>query len=65
MLNHSCAPNTFVSFQGRALTLFAAGSGIAAGAEVTHCYGPQQGEMVTEARWVAHTSFPKPKFGIS
>uniref|UniRef100_A0A8C5J088 Protein-lysine N-methyltransferase SMYD4 n=1 Tax=Junco hyemalis TaxID=40217 RepID=A0A8C5J088_JUNHY len=39
LLNHSCCPNTSVSFSGTAATVRAA-QPISSGQEVLHCYGP-------------------------
>ncbi|XP_049598724.1 SET and MYND domain-containing protein 4 [Syngnathus scovelli] len=50
LLNHSCRPNTSLSFgAGGAVTLRAARS-IRPGQEVAHCYGPHCGRMVAGER---------------
>ncbi|XP_077401998.1 protein-lysine N-methyltransferase SMYD4 isoform X2 [Vanacampus margaritifer] len=50
LLNHSCRPNTSLTFgAGGAVTLRAASS-IHAGREVAHCYGPHSGRMVAGQR---------------
>ncbi|XP_054250271.1 SET and MYND domain-containing protein 4 [Indicator indicator] len=41
LLNHSCCPNTSVSFSGTAATVRASQS-IPSGQEIFHCYGPHQ-----------------------
>ncbi|KAK3255533.1 hypothetical protein CYMTET_35287 [Cymbomonas tetramitiformis] len=51
MLNHSCVAATTVSYEGRSLVLRCTDH-IEAGAELSHCYGPQQGEMGICARQV-------------
>ncbi|NXE87311.1 SMYD4 protein, partial [Menura novaehollandiae] len=44
LLNHSCCPNTSVSFSGTAATVRAS-QPIPSGQEVFHCYGPHQCRM--------------------
>ncbi|NWV65813.1 SMYD4 protein, partial [Malurus elegans] len=44
LLNHSCCPNTSVSFSGTAATVRAS-QPIPSGQEVLHCYGPHQSRM--------------------
>ncbi|XP_068010710.1 SET and MYND domain-containing protein 4 isoform X1 [Melanerpes formicivorus] len=44
LLNHSCCPNTSVSFSGTAATVRASQS-IPSGQEIFHCYGPHQCRM--------------------
>ncbi|NXB99749.1 SMYD4 protein, partial [Orthonyx spaldingii] len=44
LLNHSCCPNTSVSFSGTAATVRAS-QPIPSGQEVLHCYGPHQCRM--------------------
>ncbi|KAM4760405.1 SET and MYND domain-containing protein 4 isoform 2-T2 [Cyanocitta cristata] len=44
LLNHSCCPNTSVSFSGTAATVRAS-QPIPRGQEVLHCYGPHQCRM--------------------
>eukprot|EP00741_Cyanophora_paradoxa_P015092 tig00020848_g14563.t1 len=52
LLNHSCSPNTSLSFEGRRLVLRAA-KDIEAGEEVTSCYGPQAPHMPRAERRAA------------
>ncbi|KAG8450779.1 hypothetical protein GDO86_003155 [Hymenochirus boettgeri] len=49
MLNHSCDPNTTVSFNGRC-TIVRANRSIKKDEEVTHCYGPHKLRMKVEER---------------
>ncbi|XP_051903054.1 SET and MYND domain-containing protein 4 isoform X1 [Hippocampus zosterae] len=50
LINHSCRPNTSLSFgAGGAVTLRAARS-LRPGQEVAHCYGPHSSRMVTGER---------------
>lgn len=49
MLNHSCAPNTALLYEGRRI-IFKAATTINTGAEIFNCYGPQRGYMDTEER---------------
>nr|XP_034349203.1 SET and MYND domain-containing protein 4 isoform X2 [Arvicanthis niloticus]XP_034363331.1 SET and MYND domain-containing protein 4 isoform X2 [Arvicanthis niloticus] len=50
LLNHSCSPNTSVSFTSTVATIRAA-QRIAKGQEILHCYGPHESRMgVTERR---------------
>lgn len=44
LLNHSCSPNTSVSFTGTVATIRAA-QHIRKGQEIVHCYGPHQSRM--------------------
>ncbi|XP_064021965.1 SET and MYND domain-containing protein 4 [Pogoniulus pusillus] len=44
LLNHSCCPNSSVSFSGTAVTVRASQS-IPSGQEIFHCYGPHQCRM--------------------
>ncbi|NXI55461.1 SMYD4 protein, partial [Chloroceryle aenea] len=44
LLNHSCCPNTSVSFSGTAVTVRAS-QPIPSGQEIFHCYGPHQCRM--------------------
>ena len=44
LLNHSCRPNTSVSFTGTVATVRAA-QRIAKGQEILHCYGPHESRM--------------------
>ncbi|KAI8506045.1 SET and MYND domain-containing protein 4 [Branchiostoma belcheri] len=52
LLNHSCRPNVFVSFQGKTLIVRAV-SHIKAGEELLHCYGPHAGRMGRTERQAA------------
>ncbi|XP_035658825.1 SET and MYND domain-containing protein 4-like [Branchiostoma floridae] len=52
LLNHSCRPNVFVSFQGKTLIVRAV-SHIKPGEELLHCYGPHAGRMVYGERQAA------------
>ncbi|XP_073421782.1 SET and MYND domain-containing protein 4 [Dendrobates tinctorius] len=49
LLNHSCDPNTSVSFQGRSV-MVRASRAIRKGEEVLHCYGPHKFRMKSEKR---------------
>ncbi|XP_053562195.1 SET and MYND domain-containing protein 4 [Bombina bombina] len=49
MLNHSCDPNTSVSFQGRCC-MVRASRPIKKGEEVCHCYGPHKLRLGVEER---------------
>ncbi|CAJ0956926.1 unnamed protein product [Ranitomeya imitator] len=49
LLNHSCDPNTSVSFQGRSV-MVRASRAIRKGEEVLHCYGPHKLRMKFEKR---------------
>ncbi|XP_077336697.1 protein-lysine N-methyltransferase SMYD4 [Lithobates pipiens] len=49
LLNHSCEPNTSVSFQGRCAMVRACRT-IRKGEEVVHCYGPHKLRMGFEER---------------
>ncbi|XP_075052794.1 protein-lysine N-methyltransferase SMYD4 isoform X2 [Mixophyes fleayi] len=49
LLNHSCDPNTTVSFQGRC-AMVKASRPIQKGEEVVHCYGPHKLRMDFEER---------------
>ncbi|KAM4702443.1 SET and MYND domain-containing protein 4 [Discoglossus pictus] len=49
LLNHSCDPNTSVSFQGR-YAMVKANQPIKSGEEVVHCYGPHKLRMGVEER---------------
>ncbi|KAM5182307.1 SET and MYND domain-containing protein 4 isoform 1-T2 [Mantella aurantiaca] len=49
LLNHSCEPNTTVSFQGRCAMVRACRT-IRRGEEVVHCYGPHKLRMGFEER---------------
>ncbi|XP_063306007.1 SET and MYND domain-containing protein 4 isoform X3 [Pelobates fuscus] len=49
LLNHSCNPNTSVSFQGRFVTVRASRP-IQKGEEVAHCYGPHKSRLPIEER---------------
>ncbi|XP_073523785.1 SET and MYND domain-containing protein 4 isoform X2 [Phyllobates terribilis] len=49
LLNHSCDPNTSVSFQGRSV-MVRANRAIRKGEEVLHCYGPHKLRMKFEKR---------------
>nr|DBA34217.1 TPA: hypothetical protein GDO54_001797 [Pyxicephalus adspersus] len=49
LLNHSCEPNTSVSFQGRCAMVRACRT-IRKGEEVVHCYGPHKLRMGVEER---------------
>ncbi|NWV43291.1 SMYD4 protein, partial [Grantiella picta] len=49
LLNHSCCPNTSVSFSGTAATVRAS-QPIPSGQEVLHCYGPHQCRMKVAER---------------
>lgn len=55
LLNHSCCPNTSVSFSGTAATVRAA-QPISSGQEVLHCYGKPQFCVCPKAQ----TSFTSP-----
>ncbi|CAH1247648.1 SMYD4 [Branchiostoma lanceolatum] len=52
LLNHSCRPNVFVSFQGKTLIVRAV-SHIKTGEELLHCYGPHAGRMGRTERQAA------------
>ncbi|XP_056414677.1 SET and MYND domain-containing protein 4 isoform X2 [Hyla sarda] len=49
LLNHSCDPNTSVSFQGRCV-MVRASRPIRKGDEILHCYGPHKLRMTFEKR---------------
>ncbi|CAH2219938.1 SET and MYND domain-containing 4 isoform X1 [Pelobates cultripes] len=49
LLNHSCNPNTSISFQGRFVTVRASRP-IQKGEEVAHCYGPHKSRLPIEER---------------
>ncbi|NWI56984.1 SMYD4 protein, partial [Calyptomena viridis] len=49
LLNHSCCPNTSVSFSGTAATVRAS-QPIPRGQEIFHCYGPHQCRMTVTER---------------
>ncbi|NXM68438.1 SMYD4 protein, partial [Serilophus lunatus] len=49
LLNHSCCPNTSVSFSGTAATVRAS-QPIPRGQEIFHCYGPHQCRMRVDER---------------
>ncbi|KAG9485840.1 hypothetical protein GDO78_008753 [Eleutherodactylus coqui] len=49
LLNHSCDPNTSVSFQGTSVMVRASRS-ITKGEEVLHCYGPHKSRINLEKR---------------
>ncbi|RDD37824.1 SET and MYND domain-containing protein 4 [Trichoplax sp. H2] len=49
LFNHSCNPNTIVSFTGRDIT-FKATCNIAKDVDVTHCYGPHINHMTRKER---------------
>ncbi|NWR78627.1 SMYD4 protein, partial [Centropus unirufus] len=49
LLNHSCCPNTSVSFNGKAATVRAS-QPIPSGQEIFHCYGPHQCRMKAAER---------------
>ena len=52
LLNHSCAPNTALRFDGRRLEVRAS-SDLKAGDQVLGCYGPQKGHAPCAARRAA------------
>ncbi|NWT16876.1 SMYD4 protein, partial [Vireo altiloquus] len=57
LLNHSCCPNTSVSFSGTAATVRAS-QPIPRGQEVLHCYGPHRCRMrVAERQQLLHQYF--------
>ncbi|XP_023795285.1 SET and MYND domain-containing protein 4, partial [Cyanistes caeruleus] len=59
LLNHSCCPNTSVSFSGTAATVRAS-QPISSGQEVLHCYGPHWCRMrVAERQQLLHQYFFK------
>lgn len=49
LLNHSCSPNTSVSFAGTVATIRAAQQ-IGKGQEILHCYGPHESRMSAAER---------------
>ncbi|XP_013358912.1 PREDICTED: SET and MYND domain-containing protein 4 isoform X2 [Chinchilla lanigera] len=49
LLNHSCSPNTSVSFNGTVATVRAA-QPIRKGQEILHCYGPHESRMSVAER---------------
>lgn len=49
MFNHSCQANAAIRFQNRRLVVSMSET-VGSGQEITHCYGPQRGEMATPAR---------------
>ncbi|XP_066552066.1 protein-lysine N-methyltransferase SMYD4 isoform X2 [Amia ocellicauda] len=49
LLNHSCSPNTSISFRSRRVTVRAA-QPIRAGQELLHCYGPHRSRMAVRER---------------
>ncbi|XP_069040319.1 SET and MYND domain-containing protein 4 isoform X1 [Lepisosteus oculatus] len=49
LLNHSCSPNTSVSFQSNLVTVRTA-QAVLAGQELLHCYGPHRSRMAVIER---------------
>lgn len=52
LLNHSCDPNTIVSYEGRLVTIRATKK-ICKGEQILHCYGPHVKHMPTAERQAA------------